>query len=410
MIGHDTGNIYAVNTLGAMAGSFATAFLFIPYFGLRGTLFYSLEVYVLTGVLIFVSARKRNKKMLAPVLLAVAGSFFMLNVMIPENLFKDIFIKHVSNKNEELLFYKEGVISYLGLFKNGDFYTMRYPDKTFGGAEILSDGIVRTNHRLKAHIPVILHKGPAAVLNIGLGTGISSYALTGYNNIERIDTVEIIAETMQVAGFFIDDADDFFKNPKINIFADDGRNFLFVAQKKYDVILVYPYSPFLSETMYLYTKDFFQLCKSRLNKGGVVSIWLPVRHLGNDASAMLVRTFMEVFPYATFWNTRTGFSFYDVTMGGFLVGAADKGAYSLAPDYLEKRISSSDDTVRSELKSGHIGNASDLLKHCLADSDSLEKFARQAKEIVSDDRTILDYRAAEVAAGNEDSEQQLILR
>ncbi len=394
-VGHDIGNIYSINTVGSMLGSFFTAFIFMPFFGLRNTLFYSLLGYVLTGELVSIAAHKKIKQKFILIFCTLLSTVFLINQLIPKDLFKNIFIKHTSNKNEELLFYKEGVVSSMGLFKTKDFYFMRYPDKTFGRVEISKQsGAVRKNNRLKAHIPMILHKNPRLVLNIGFGTGVSAYSLTLHNNIKRIDNIEIIAETMEITPFFLDNPDKLFNNPKTNIFVDDGRNFLFKTKEKYDAILVYPYSPLYTETIYFYTKEFFQLCKSKLNKGGLVSIWFPVKLLGKEASAILVKTFLEVFPYSTFWNTRFGLSFYDVFIGGFLVGTSDKEAFSLSPDYLETRLHSLNEEVKSELIQSDIHNVRDLLSYCVADSDSLVELSKQAKEIVSDDRTILDYRRA----------------
>ncbi|MDD4894166.1 MAG: hypothetical protein PHW54_02500, partial [Candidatus Omnitrophica bacterium] len=295
------------------------------------------------------------------------------------------------------VFYKEGIVSSVGVFKQGDIFTIKYSERTQIPAETSPAGRLRSNHRLKAHIPMVLHSNPHAVVNIGFGTGVTAYSLSLHNNIERVDNVEICAETFDAKRFFINNSDPVFDNPKVNLIVDDGRNFLFLTKRKYDVILVYPFSYVFSDTIFLFTKDFLQLCKNKLNPGGVIAVFFPITQnmlVENkiDHSKVLLKTFSEVFPHFALFSTLP-LSPY-IGGGASLIGTVDPGGINFSPEYLKNRFKSLSPEVKTELMISNINNAEDLLKHLILDKVSLEKIYGPIKDIVTDNRTIIDYRGA----------------
>jgi len=380
-----------MNTLGAILGSFLTGFIFIPSLGLRNTFFFSLAVYILAGEFVLIVTSRKIKS--PPILIFSIAliTIFLLHQFIPVGLFKDIFVKSIRNKGK-LVFYKEGIVSSVGVFEVRDFFNLRYSDGTGIGAEVSQTGSWRNNHRLKAHIPMILHRDPRTVINIGFGTGISAYSLS-LHNIDRVDNVEICAETFEATKFFINNLDKIFNNPKANLIVDDGRNFLFVTKRKYDVILVYPFFPFEGENIFLYTKDFFELCKARLNPGGLISVWFPFNLESRNDSLILLRTFLKVFPDAALFSTLPKSS-YRVGPWGFLIGSCDKGGLHLLPGYLEERFQTLSPEVRTELMQAGINNPKDLLEYFVSDYKNLIKLCGSQGQIITDNRTFLDYRIA----------------
>jgi spermidine synthase len=173
-VGHDVGSVYSMNTFGSMLGSFLTGFIFIPFFGLRNSFFLCLAVYILVGEFVFFAIFRKVKGMPVLMLGIILSTILLLNQLIPVNLFKDIFVENAHSKGK-LVFYKEGIVCSTGIFKQKDYFSLRYSDGTGIGAEISQTGAWKSNHRLKAHIPMILHNDPRTVINIGFGTGITAY-------------------------------------------------------------------------------------------------------------------------------------------------------------------------------------------------------------------------------------------
>ena len=64
----------------------------------------------------------------------------------------------------------------------------------------------------------------------------------------------------------------------------------------------------------LYSRDFYQLAAQRLQPQGIVAQWLPLPTQNIDDSRSLVRSFLDVFPYATLWSSE----FHEMLLVGSL--------------------------------------------------------------------------------------------
>jgi tetratricopeptide (TPR) repeat protein len=53
---------------------------------------------------------------------------------------------------------------------------------------------------------------------------------------------------------------------------------------------------------YLYTYDFYQICKSKMNPDGIICAWIP---LNSSYVKILLKTFQTAFPYASLWDCTT---------------------------------------------------------------------------------------------------------
>ena len=51
--------------------------------------------------------------------------------------------------------------------------------------------------------------------------------------------------------------------------------------------------------MNLYSRDFYRLALERLEPGGLFAQWLPIATQNDEDTRSLVRSFLDVFPYAT---------------------------------------------------------------------------------------------------------------
>jgi hypothetical protein len=86
----------------------------------------------------------------------------------------------------------------------------------------------------------------------------------------------------------------------VNFISGDGRNVLLLSRKKYDVISCDPTHPTLG-CGHLYAREYFELCRQRLNPGGVVSQYLPLHKLTPGEFRALLGTFASVFPHTSVW-------------------------------------------------------------------------------------------------------------
>ena len=93
--------------------------------------------------------------------------------------------------------------------------------------------------------------------------------------------------------------EDVLRRPNVHLRLDDGRNYLLLTPKRYDVITADIIRPDHAGTGNLYSAEYFQLARSALKDDGVMLQWLAQR--SETEYKLLMRTFLSVFPDATLW-------------------------------------------------------------------------------------------------------------
>jgi predicted membrane-bound spermidine synthase len=144
----------------------------------------------------------------------------------------------------------------------------------------------------------MLHPRPTTALVVGLGGGATpgAVALMGVD----VDVVELSQAVVAGSDFFKNINFDLLARPNAHLRVDDGRNFLLMNRKKYDVITADIILPRHAGAGTLYSREYFELVKRSLAEGGLVMQWN-----GGDSQTefkLLLRTFVSVFPYTTLWG------------------------------------------------------------------------------------------------------------
>jgi len=127
---------------------------------------------------------------------------------------------------------------------------------------------------------------PKTALNIGLGCGVTSNALSQHL---YTTTIEIDPAVVEASKFFVD-------TPGQRLVIDDARNWLIRNDEKFDIITSEPSDPFINRNS-MFTKEFFSLQNSRLSENGVVAQWVPIYEMTIDDFYIYFNTFHSVFPY-----------------------------------------------------------------------------------------------------------------
>ena len=144
----------------------------------------------------------------------------------------------------------------------------------------------------------MLHQAPTTALVVGLGGGATPGAVARYN--VDVDVVELSAAVVAGSDFFKDINFDLLSRPNVHLHVDDGRNFMMMGRKKYDVITADIILPRHAGAGALYSKEYYELVRDSLAEGGLAMQWN-----GGDSMTeykLLMRTFLSVFPYTTLWG------------------------------------------------------------------------------------------------------------
>ena len=81
-----------------------------------------------------------------------------------------------------------------------------------------------------------------------------------------------------------------------------GRFFLQTTPQRYDLITGEPPPPKMAGVASLYTREYFELMKDRLNPGGIATYWLPAYLALEDEALAIIRAFCEAFEDCSLWS------------------------------------------------------------------------------------------------------------
>jgi spermidine synthase len=301
-LGQSVGKIYSANTLGCILGSFAAAFVLIPLLGIGKSILLLGCVNVGMGVILFYAhpGVAGDRKRLVSV--GVAPLLLLLGVGVAR--FAHVQFTSPLEDVGEVLYYKEGVGATVKVFKN----------RTNGIREISIDGypVACSGNRLNmrgpeiqkalAHFPMLLHPEPKDVCIVGFGAGGTSYNVSLYD-VRSVVCAELSQEVPKAASHLEEVNHGVLNNPRFHLVIEDGRNYLLRTDRTFDVITVDATSPKFAGNVSLYTKEFYDLCKARLNPSGVLALWAPYHLLSRREDLLLFRTFRESYPHFSVWFT-----------------------------------------------------------------------------------------------------------
>jgi spermidine synthase len=171
--------------------------------------------------------------------------------------------------------------------------------------------------RMLGHLTTLVPAHPRSVLVIGCGAGVTAGAVSVNPDVERVTIAEIEPLVPRVVStYFGPQNHDVVRNPKVHIRIDDARHFLLTTKETFDAITSDPLDPWVKGAAALYTKEFFEAARGRLNPGGVVTWFVQLYDSSPAAIKSEIATFFNVFPDGIIaGNTFRGIGYDTVLLG-----------------------------------------------------------------------------------------------
>ncbi len=313
--GEDVGRTYAVNTLGAIAGSALVGLVLIPALGLHTSFRVAVVGNLLLAVALFLGPPRpvRRRRQFAAALAAalVVGAWFLppwsrdvlsSGVAVYAQQYQRLSWEQFRTRAvpKQILYYRDGPTATVTVHQESDNLFLRTNGKT--DASTSYDMVTQL---MAGHVPMLLHPTAKQVLVIGLGSGVTAGAIIGYP-LERLDLVEIEPSVVEAARFFGAFNANVLDNPKVHVSIADGRNYLLITPRRYDVIVSEPSNPWIGGLASLFTVEMFQHARDRLRPGGVMVQWMQAYALEAEDLKMVIRTFASVFPTTAVWAATPG--------------------------------------------------------------------------------------------------------
>ena len=253
-------------------------------------------------------------------------------------------------------------------------------DKVLLGIDRLWQGSNKKNQQTFAgHLPMLLRGdgNGTDVLVVGMGTGQAAGRFLLWD-VQRLDCLDVEVAVFDLARRFF--GATWLDDPRVRALTEDGRDYIRHSQARYDVIGIEVGQLFRPGIISFYTEDFYQRLRQRLEPGGLVTQFVPVRMLSTPQVLDIVATFISVFPQSQLWFNGPEF---------VLIGRrAD--AFALDIPSLEERLRRPE--IRRDLhyrhpldaNTGWLNESDSVLGSFLASAEDLRTLSRGGRILVDD--------------------------
>jgi spermidine synthase/MFS family permease len=387
-IGARVGSTYAWNTLGNVLGVAVTSLVLLPHLGLLDGFHFNLALNLTAGMILLLVAG--NVKLMPRI---VAGAVVGLAVVIyltvgtgwpdsinfarnhlrlrsgpspslsagarfrhPASSFEAWKETYVGPRAGTRHFFQEDAhttVLVSGNDENIQLFVNSKPDATTSRD--------LDTQLLLAHGPLFLAPEARTLLVIGYGSGITAGSALRHP-IERADIVEISSAVLNADAIFRDYNYQVLDDPRVHTYQDDGQSFLRTVPHGYDVIISEPSNPWVAGIGGLFTVEFFETVRRKLNPGGLFTLWFHTYEQSDEGTRLLVRTLASVFPHVMLFG--------DDDMGNLVAVASLE---RIEPDFeaMEKRFQ--EPAVREDLARLGISNLLTFLSHHRISQDTFSE-------------------------------------
>jgi spermidine synthase len=135
------------------------------------------------------------------------------------------------------------------------------------------------------HVPMAVHPNVRSVLVIGVGDGGVVRELTRYNQVERIDLVEMDRMVLEACRQYLPGNACQLDDDRVNIYYENGLKFIRRCVDQYDLIIVDSSDPF-GPSEGLFTREFYGNCYNALKEDGIMVNQQGSPFYAEDADAM----------------------------------------------------------------------------------------------------------------------------
>ena len=393
--GHLVGRVYAANTVGAIIGALSVSLLLISTIGTQQTHRVLIGVagissLILLGPLAWDSAHRLTFKVrsIAPtaVIVGVAvvlgvGVAPVPGLLVAYGRYAATWVQSAG----DIVYVGEGTHSSLAVSREPNGILSYHNAGKIQASSFPQDMRLQ---RMLGHFTTLVPDDPRSVLVIGMGAGVTAGAVSIDPRVDRVTIAEIEPLVPEVVSeYFSDHNFGVATNPKVQFRIDDGRHYLLTTDETFDAITSDPLDPWVKGAANLYTLEFWELVKQRLNPGGVVTVFVQLYESGAEAVKSEIATFLEAFPNGTIWANTVNGQGYDIVLMGQLepthIDIDVLNERLQRPAYME---------VRASLSEVGIGSVLDLLSTYAGRADELGPWLEDAE--VNRDRNLrLQYLA-----------------
>ena len=393
VLGRSIGNVYSVNTLGAIAGSLAAGFVLVPLLGTERAILAGLFVNsAMAALLLSAPGAERPQNvakwgalaLLVIATLSMRGGVFWSRSSLDSGIL--VYSRSFESRPElkiseyyqdtDVVYFKDGNNATISVRKGEDYVGLRTNGKV--DASNKADMITQL---MIGYLPILFHPTPRSTMIIGYGGGVTVGAMTAFEEVEEVDCLEIEPAVVGAGPKFEEFNRKSYENPKVHIMYNDARNYMNVTRKQYDVIISEPSNPWIAGVASLFTSEFYERAAQVLKPDGVFAQWIQLYELDPEDLRMILREVQDKFPNLSVW----------VSSGDLIIIGTRQPQRLNLPRWV--RLASEDPRVAVELRDYFkIPRPEGILAYYVMGSEQARKFSANAGHN-SDDLPLLEFHA-----------------
>ena len=261
-VGRGVSSVYAANTIGAVIGALFGGMVLIPAVGTRKGLLVIAAIFVSAGILLLLRQGTLGrgvgwgtlKQPVAAALLLLFVVAAAVGLAMPQQTVTNLY-NYIQWVHPQVIYHGEGVAHNVDILRTGTGPDAITTMTINGGGEADTSYLARRQFILKAHLPLLLHPDPKDVAVVGLGLGITLSATNRNPNVQNIEVIELTREMVKAQSYLEDVSGGVLHSPKVHVRIDDGRNFMAMSDRSFDMITADPVHPRNTGVGYLYTRS-----------------------------------------------------------------------------------------------------------------------------------------------------------
>ncbi|TXD39231.1 hypothetical protein FRC98_02185 [Lujinxingia vulgaris] len=396
--GEEVGTAYAFNTAGSILGSFAAGFIIMPWLGMQKAI--AAMILINLGAAVVLAAMELHQHRHGPRALAMAMAlgvgltlFFVAPPIDRARLSAGMFRVHLAREvyspksfetsTPEILYYEDGLTATTSVERRGGGVALKA-----NGKPEASDGADMDTQILVGLLPFVARSafedvtiGQEEAAMVGFGSGVTAGASLQWP-LKRLEVVEIEATMVEASRFFDHVNHRPLEDPRHVLIESDGRNYLEYTPRTYDVIVSEPSNPWIAGVSALFTVEYFERVRQKLNPGGVYGQWVQLYELHPDNVRRVFATFLAAFPHVHAFSSKAK------STDLILIGSDRPLVFP--PEGFERAWAI--ESVRDELERVGIEDITELYGLMFMNQAEMEAFAAGA-ELNTDDNGLLEFNA-----------------
>lgn len=303
-VGTASARVLAWNTVGSIAGAIATGFVLLPALGFSGTVTLAVALNLLLAAVAAVVSAPRLRSVAAAV--ALVGAVMVLAPpATPWNVLRSTPVSPAV---------VEGEVAFLAVGRSSTVLVLDAATEWRLSTDGMPEAAIEPPGSRLARQPVArwlsllpLAARPAAksMLVVGLGGGQTLEAIPA--GVSEVTVVELEPEVVRANRLLAPKrAVDPLADPRVRVVVNDARSYLRLVDRRFDVIVSQPSHPWTSGASHLFTLEFFELCRERLEPGGVFVQWIGLTMVDPPTLGSLLATLGSVFPQVETFSPEPG--------------------------------------------------------------------------------------------------------